>query len=155
MFGKRLWLEKKQPASSNVNDLYSYNGRRRGADSERVRFTDMDHPRPPRAVPSYEQRAFPPTEMEGRLRVVASPDRENGAVHLDQDARLSITRLSANSELRYRPPPGRRTYVFVATGGVALNDVDLSEGGAATIEREPAFLLRSREASEVLLFDLP
>src|SRR3989442_11355181 len=38
--------------------------------------------------PSYEQRVFAAAELQGRLRLVASRDRRDGALTVHQDARL-------------------------------------------------------------------
>src|SRR5438132_6609659 len=44
--------------------------------------------------PSYEQRAFPATEQQGRLRLIASPDAVDGSLAIHQDARVYAASLS-------------------------------------------------------------
>src|SRR5882724_13160868 len=38
--------------------------------------------------PSYEEKRFAPEEKRGRLRLIVSPDRENGSLLIHQDARV-------------------------------------------------------------------
>ena len=46
-------------------------------------------------APGYEQKAFPASEREGRLRLVASPDGEDGSVRIHQNTKLYATLLKA------------------------------------------------------------
>ena len=45
--------------------------------------------------PSYEQKAFPEAGRRDRLQLVASPDGEDGALTIRQDARLYLASLDA------------------------------------------------------------
>ena len=60
--------------------------------------------------PSYEQKSFPESEKRGKLRLLAAKDSRNGAVKINQDAKLYVTLLSAGQEVETRFPKG-------ATGG--------------------------------------
>src|SRR3546814_17017155 len=51
-------------------------------------------------TPSYEEKAFAPKELRGRLRLVAAPDGRDGAVTIHQDAELHIGRIGPRSEER-------------------------------------------------------
>ncbi|MBX3439798.1 MAG: pirin family protein, partial [Planctomycetaceae bacterium] len=46
-------------------------------------------------APSYEQRRFDDSELRNALRVVASPEGENGSLTIHQDARISLSKLDA------------------------------------------------------------
>ena len=106
-------------------------------------------------APGYEQKHFNPAELEGRLRLVASPNGHDGSVTIHQDARLYATRLDGAASVSHALAPGRRAYVQVARGAVTLNDVPLSAGDGAGIENESLVALASGKDAEVLLFDLP
>ena len=107
-------------------------------------------------APGYEQKAFPAAERRGRLRLVASPDGAEGSVTLHQDARLLVGLLGPGQRVRHAVPPGRRAWVQVARGEVALNGAPLREGDGAAVEDEAALELagRAEGESEVLVFDL-
>ena len=40
--------------------------------------------------PSYEEKSFPATDKQGRLRLVVSPDGTDGSVSIHQDARMYV-----------------------------------------------------------------
>jgi len=106
-------------------------------------------------TPGYEQKHFAPEVLDGRLRVIASPDGHDGSVTIHQDALLYATRLNGKQQLEYRIAPGRKAYAHVARGSCTLNGVTLTSGDGAKLENEPETLLSSGRSAEILLFDLP
>ena len=104
--------------------------------------------------PGYEQRAFPPTEMQGRLRLVAARDGREGSVTLHQDARLFAARLAAGDEILHRVAPGRHAWVQVVRGSLVLNGTGMVQGDGAAASGEAQLDIRAREPAEILLFDL-
>ena len=104
--------------------------------------------------PGYEQKAYH-DELNGRLRLVASPDGRDNSLTLHQDAELYASRLKAGEEVEYVPAKGRTTYLHVARGEVSLNGNDLSGGDGATVREEKTLHLLARGEAEVLLFNLP
>jgi redox-sensitive bicupin YhaK (pirin superfamily) len=63
--------------------------------------------------PSYEQRAFPEDERRNRLRLVASPDGQDGSLSIRQDARLYLATLDGGREASHELAPGRHAWVQV------------------------------------------
>lgn len=106
-------------------------------------------------APGYEQKNFAPTELDGRLQLVAAPDGRDGAVTIHQDALLYATRLNGNVSVSHPLAPGRCAYVQVARGNVEISGERLSAGDGARIENESAVKLTADGPTEVLLFDLP
>ena len=104
--------------------------------------------------PSYEQKAFPEEERKNRLRVVASPDGEDGSLSIRQDARLYLALLEAGREVSHELTPGRHAWLQVLRGGVNLNGLPLLAGDGAAVGDEAGLAIRSDGPSEVLLFDL-
>ena len=105
--------------------------------------------------PGYEEKDFPAAERGGRLRLVASPDGRGGSVTIHQDACVYAALLDGNDAVTHRLAPGRRAYVQVARGTVAVNGTPLDAGDGARIVEESAIELNGARAAEVLLFDLP
>ena len=105
-------------------------------------------------TPSYEQKLIPEEERRGRLRVLAAPGGEDGAVDINQDARLYAAILDAGQEVTHRLAPGRGAWLQVARGNVALNGTALSPGDGAAIEDEAELRIASSGGAEILLFDL-
>jgi len=104
--------------------------------------------------PSYEQKSIAPAELTNRLRLVASPDGQDGSVTIHQDARLYATRLNAG-EVAHTLAPGRHAWLQVARGELTLNGQTLAAGDGAGIENESRLTLAASATAEVLLFDLP
>lgn len=105
--------------------------------------------------PGYEQRHFPHEERSGRLRLIASPDGNDGAVTIHQDARIHAALLDGDQRASLELAQGRTAWVHVARGEVAVNGVRLSTGDGAAIEDEHAIVLDGAAGAEVLVFDLP
>ena len=106
-------------------------------------------------APGYEQRNFAESERRGRMRLVASPDGDDGSVTIHQDARLNDGVLSAGEAIAHPLDGKRKGWLHVARGAIRVNDAMLKAGDGAAIEDESALKLAASEQSEVLLFDLP
>lgn len=106
--------------------------------------------------PSYEQKAFPEAERTNRLKLVASPKGEEGALTIGQDARLYLATLDPEHELSHPLPPGRHAWLQVLRGRVTMNGLPLEAGDGAALSEESAVAIQSSESepAEVLLFDL-
>jgi hypothetical protein len=105
-------------------------------------------------TPGYEQKSFGPSDLDSRLRLVASRDGRDGSLTLHQDASLFIARLSAGEIVRHDLAPGRHAWVQVARGSLALSGVALDEGDGASTSEGPRLELRATGDAELLLFDL-
>lgn len=104
--------------------------------------------------PGYEQKSFPADEKQGKLRLVASPDGENGSVTIHQDAKLYVTLLNPEEEVTHDLAADRHAWLQVAKGKVELNGHKLDQGDGAAISNEDKLSIKGVENAEVLLFDL-
>ncbi len=105
--------------------------------------------------PSYEQKAFPEDERRGCLRLVASPDAQDGSLLIHQDARVYLSTLDANQEIGHELQPGRHAWLQVLRGAVNLNSHTLATSDGAAVSDETALMIRASEPAELMLFDLP
>jgi redox-sensitive bicupin YhaK (pirin superfamily) len=105
--------------------------------------------------PSYEEKRFSADEKRGRLRLIASPDRAEGSVLIQQDARVYAGLFGGDERAELVISPGRRAYVHVARGAVTTNGVALQAGDALKLTDTGKLELKSGRDSEVLVFDLP
>lgn len=128
------------------------------SDSEPVHFLQIwIQPDRVNAEPGYDQRAFDPTEREGRWVVLASPGGADGSLAIRARARLLGTRLREGAELAFTADPGRRYWLHLAQGELLVDGRVLGPGDALGISGESReFLLQGRGAgvADVLLFDL-
>jgi redox-sensitive bicupin YhaK (pirin superfamily) len=105
-------------------------------------------------VPGYEQKEFPASERQGRLRLVASRDGRDGAVTVHQGVELYAALLAPGETAAHRLRPGRQAWLQVARGQVTLNGRPLAAGDGAAVTDEAELTIQANEAAEVLLFDL-
>jgi redox-sensitive bicupin YhaK (pirin superfamily) len=106
-------------------------------------------------MPSYEQKTFPDDAKRGRWCVIASPDGRDGSLTIHQDALLLARKVDSGEAASHALAPGRRAYVHVVTGHLALNGVTLGPGDGAKIADETTLRFAASSKAEVLLFDLP
>jgi redox-sensitive bicupin YhaK (pirin superfamily) len=105
-------------------------------------------------TPSYDQRAFPDDERNGKLRVVASPDGRDGSLTIHQNALVSLGTIAAGERISYELGPSRHAWVQVLRGSIELNGVALGVSDGAAVNEESSLALNAKQASEVMLFDL-
>jgi len=105
-------------------------------------------------TPGYEQKFFADEEKRGRLRLVASPEANDGSVKIHQDVKLYASLLGAGETVTHPLAAGRAAWVQVARGSVTLNGHALGQGDATAVTDEAAVKLAGVKDAEVLLFDL-
>ncbi len=105
-------------------------------------------------APGYEQKTFATEEKRGRLRLVAAPGGEQGAVHISADAYLYAGLFDGAETTTLDLPPGRKAYVHLVRGALSVNGVPLQGGDAAKLEGEAEVRLEAGRDAEVLVFDL-
>jgi redox-sensitive bicupin YhaK (pirin superfamily) len=106
-------------------------------------------------TPSYEQKTFSDAEKQGKLRLVASPDGREGSLLINQDARVFLSALDADQEVRHELVSGRHAWLQVLRGSIDLNGQTLATSDGAAVSNETELSIRGREAAEVMFFDLP
>lgn len=104
--------------------------------------------------PSYEQQHFTDDDRKGRLRVVASPDGEDGSVTVNTDARIFAALLGPEDSVTHEIADGRGVWVQVVRGNIRLGEEVLSGGDGAAVEQQDSIRIKGESDSEILLFDL-
>jgi hypothetical protein len=105
-------------------------------------------------TPSYEQKAFPAAERQGRLRLIASPGGAEGSVKINADTKLYGSLLAAGEKASLPLAKGRSAWVHVARGEVKVNGQALKAGDGAAMSQETEVSLEGIRDAEVLVFDL-
>jgi quercetin 2,3-dioxygenase len=105
--------------------------------------------------PSYEEKRFEAADKRGQLRLVASSDGAAGSVRIHQDARVYAGLFDGDERATLGIEPGRRAYVHVARGEIAVDGQRLKAGDAAMITNAGSAVLSGGRDAEVLAFDLP
>lgn len=112
-------------------------------------------PRTKQRQPRWEQRQFSPQERSGKLLPVVSSGDIAGTLAIDQDAQIYVSDLKAGEEVVQRSRPGRKAYLFVIAGQVAVNGTSLVAGDQGRIADETELKIRGQKDSELILLDLP
>jgi hypothetical protein len=108
--------------------------------------------------PNYQQIGFKAEEKQGRLRLLAAPEKigDRPMTLIRQNARIYAAELGAGETVRQPLAGGRHAWVQVVKGSVTLNNELLRPGDAAAINAEQELSISGGEAAggEILLFDL-
>jgi hypothetical protein len=105
-------------------------------------------------APSYEQKTIPAADKRGRLRLVAAPDPDGGAVKIHADARLYAGLFDGVEAATLALDPARKAYVHLVRGALTVNGQRLGAGDALMLASEPRLELNAGQDAEVLVFDL-
>jgi quercetin 2,3-dioxygenase len=106
-------------------------------------------------APGYEETQFDDESKRGTLRLIASHDGRDGAVTIHQDAYVYASLLNGADKVSHTLAQGRKAYVHVVRGDVAVNGQVLTTGDAAKLSGETLVELAQAKDAEILLFDLP
>src|SRR5512137_1547533 len=79
-------------------------------------------------APEYEEKRFDAADKRGRLRLIASPQGDDGSVRIHQDARVYAGLFDGDEHAILEVAPGRRLYLHVARGHVTANGEPLAAG---------------------------
>jgi redox-sensitive bicupin YhaK (pirin superfamily) len=104
--------------------------------------------------PGYQQLHFPREAKLGKLLLVASNEKRDGLIHVQQNAKLYVTVLEANQRVEHALDAGRHAWVHVARGAATVNGQALKAGDGAAITAVPKIEIAGAPEAEVLLFDL-
>ena len=104
--------------------------------------------------PSYEQKGFAEADKRGRLRLVASPDGQDGSVTIHADAAMYAGLFDGAETARLALDPQRKAYVHLVRGELEVNGQRLAGGDAAVLGGETSLTLEKGKDAEVLVFDL-
>lgn len=126
------------------------------SDQDKVNFLQIwITPNQTETAPNYQEKFFADDEKRGRLRLVVSPDGQDGSLHIVQDARIFAGLLNGNESISQHLDSARHGYVHVAQGQLALNGQTLAAGDGARIANENVLHFAQGQDAEFLYFDLP
>jgi redox-sensitive bicupin YhaK (pirin superfamily) len=110
-------------------------------------------------APGYEQKDYDLKRAGNELLPIVVPNARRGeqpqAVGIDQDITVYATRMNPSEERELALGAGRRVWVQVAQGAIAINEAHLQQGDGAAIEGETKLRFAASAPSELLIFDLP
>lgn len=106
------------------------------------------------ATPRYQQQHFSDDEKRGKLRLIISPEGQQGSLQVRQDARVYAGLFDGDEHATLTLADNRHAYVHVARGRIELNGQLLREGDGVRMRKEQVIELSNGRDAEVLVFDL-
>jgi redox-sensitive bicupin YhaK (pirin superfamily) len=104
--------------------------------------------------PSYEQKKFDKAELNGSLRLIASPDGRDSSVTIHQDAKVYASALEYGKSINLPDAIERHLWIQVAVGEVSLGGHNLHAGDGVALERESGLTMIGVNDAEALIFDM-
>jgi redox-sensitive bicupin YhaK (pirin superfamily) len=104
--------------------------------------------------PGYEQKTIPAAEKQGALRIVASPNGDNGSVVIHADAKVYAGLFNGTDYANLDIDPLRKAYVHLIRGDLVVNGQKITAGDAILIAQERQIKITDAHHAEVLVFDL-
>lgn len=89
------------------------------------------------------------------LLPVASGQKGQGSLFVNQDVTMYVSSLEASREMAYQIDGRRGAYLYLVDGKMDVSDVQLSKGDAVKVSDERNIRIRADADSEFVLFDLP
>lgn len=105
-------------------------------------------------TPRYQQQHFSDADKRGRLRLIISPDGQDGSLAVHQQARVYAGLFDGAEADTLVIDEDRHAYVHVARGEVSLNGVRLADGDGVRVRGGGPLRLDAGTGAEVLVFDL-
>jgi redox-sensitive bicupin YhaK (pirin superfamily) len=106
-------------------------------------------------TPTYEQKLFPIESKRGTLRLLASPEGDNGSLTLHQDARIFGGRFHEAERTELELLHGRRAYLHVLRGSIAINETRLNAGDGVKINPPGNVVLQHGREADIMLIEVP
>ena len=95
---------------------------------------------------------FPKESREGSLQLLASGDRDDGALTINADARILGATVKAGEAIDLDARPDRHLYL-VPSGRIRVNGVEAGPRDGVAITGEERLSIQAEDDSELVLVD--
>jgi redox-sensitive bicupin YhaK (pirin superfamily) len=113
-------------------------------------------PKVKNVTPRYEQKTFDPNDRINSLQVVVSPEQNDDAVHINQDAWFSLGKLDKGVRQDYAVKKSTNgVYAFVLNGNVTINNQKLNTRDGFGVWETDRLSIIADDDAEILLMDVP
>ncbi len=127
------------------------------SDSEQVNFLQIwVLPKFNNVEPRYDQKTFDPDDRINKFDLVVSPDKEDAALWINQDAWFSLGDFEANYRTKYTLHYATNgIYLFVLEGEISIDNETLQKRDAAGIYDTGSIEIHANADSRLLLIEVP
>ncbi len=106
--------------------------------------------------PRYDQKKFEETARRNKWQLLVSPEKGNGALWINQQARIWRGRFSAGRTVALqRAETKAGVFLMVIAGSITLGDETLDRRDAVGIDEQILPELQINETSDLLLIEVP
>jgi quercetin 2,3-dioxygenase len=106
--------------------------------------------------PRYDQKLFSAADRINKFQTVVSPEKNNGALWINQDAWFSLGKLNEGESTQYTiNKKGNGVYAFVIDGDVTIENQKLNKRDGLGIWETDALTIVADKNAEVLLIEVP
>ena len=105
-------------------------------------------------APTYQQQRFPDDQLADQLRLVASPEGQDGSLVIHSDARVYLSKLTKDVKVEIPTQADRHVWLQVLRGSVDLAGHRLETSDAAAVSEETALTCQAISDAEFMVFDL-
>ncbi|MDH3783347.1 MAG: pirin family protein [Desulfobulbaceae bacterium] len=106
-------------------------------------------------APTYDQRAYEPSEWKNRLLPVASGQNLQNVVTFQTDATIYRCDLDAVRKINFDHTKGRRVFIYLTKGFLSVNGQQIGEADQARVDVEEPLVLAAEHGAEFILIDVP
>lgn len=104
--------------------------------------------------PSYEQKKFDLSERTNRLRLVASPNGEDGSLTIHTQAKIYLSTVQPEQGVQLTLGEGKHVWLQVLSGTGVVHGYTLAAGDGLAISDERLVEYQATSESEILVFEL-
>ena len=105
-------------------------------------------------APQYDQKRFLEKDKLGKLKLLCSPDGQDGSIFIRQDVNLYGSILPEKGQVDFDIKSNRYVWIQLIKGNLLVNDHILQEGDGVSFSEENKIQILAKEKSEFLLFDM-
>ncbi|MFN3841322.1 MAG: pirin family protein [Cyclobacteriaceae bacterium] len=106
--------------------------------------------------PRYDQKLFPASNRQNKFQTVVSPEKDNGALWINQDAWFSLGKLESGVSTEYAIHKSKNgVYAFIIEGDVTIGDQKLNKRDGLGIWDVEKIVITADQDAEVLLMEVP
>jgi redox-sensitive bicupin YhaK (pirin superfamily) len=106
----------------------------------------------PGAQPGWGAKPFPKNARDGKFQLLASGDKDDGALTINADARILGATVKAGDAIELDASPDRHLYL-VPSGRVRVNGVEAQPRDGVAITGEDKVRIEAEDDTELVLVD--
>jgi quercetin 2,3-dioxygenase len=113
-------------------------------------------PKQKNIIPRYDQKTFDSNQRINKWQTVVSPIEADKALWINQDAKLSLTKLEAGKTLTYSNSfAGNGVFLVAVNGAIKVDDITLGKRDAVGIYDTDSFSVTATKDAELLAIEVP